>query len=447
MMKKEEDVNFVHSLYSQSNEKPSLQVDFLFGFITVFVIIGIIWANLAQIDELARGEGKVVPSDKIQTIQSLDGGIVEEILVRTGGHVTKGLPLMKIDITRFQASLEENKESYNQWLVMRERLELESTLNLQQVPKFSLSSEIKELGAEYVKSEEALYNSRIGELQSAIKVLDSQRKQKVQELKEVKEQIKQLKVKVKLVQVERTTVKKLVQTGIKSKVELIAVEKEYQQYVGDIKTAELSIPRLEFAITEIKDKKQEQLQKFQAEASKELQQISVEIKKAEARLVSETDKLDKTVIKSPVDGIIKEIYMNTIGGVVQSGDTLMDIIPNSDNLIVEAKIDPKDIAFINPMQKAIVKISAYDFTIYGGLDGKIINISADSIIDKDSKEGKSFYKVTIQTEKNFLEKNGVKLPIIPGMVTNVDIITGKKTIMDYILKPILKIKQNAFHEK
>ena len=185
----------------------------------------------------------------------------------------------------------------------------------------------------------------------------------------------------------------------------------------------------------------------QPEASNELQKINTEIKKYESKLVSDEDKLDKTILVSPVDGIIKQINVNTIGGVVKSGMDLIEIVPQSDILLVEAKIDPKDIAFINPQQKAIVKITAYDFSIYGGLEGKIVEISADSIEDKDNKDKTSYYKVVIKTEQNYLEKDKQKLPIIPGMVTTVDIVTGKKSILDFLLKPILKTKANALHER
>ncbi|RXK04805.1 HlyD family type I secretion periplasmic adaptor subunit [Halarcobacter bivalviorum] len=447
-MNSNNDVRFVHNLYGQSNERPKFSVDFLFMFIVVFLIVLIIWASFAEIDELAKGEGKVIPSSKIQTIQSLDGGLIEEILVKSGEEVKKGQPLIKIDTTRFQASLEESQESYNQWLAMRERLQVESNINLdKEVPELKFSDEVKKIAKDYIESENVLFKNRIKELKSSVNVLDSQKRQKKQELKEIEEEIRQLDTKIKLVKIQRNTIKKLVQTGIKSKVDLITIEKEYQQFIGDLKAAELSIPRTNYAITEIENKREEKITQFKTAASKELQRIEVEINKAQARLVSETDKVDKTVIKSSVDGIVKEIYMNTLGGVVQSGMNLLDIIPNSDTLLIEAKIDPKDIAFINPLQRAIVKVSAYDFTIYGGLEGQIVEISADSIIDKDSKDAKSYYKVIIKTEKNYLEKNGVKLPIIPGMIATVDIITGKKTIMDYILKPILKIKQNSLHEK
>jgi adhesin transport system membrane fusion protein len=201
------------------------------------------------------------------------------------------------------------------------------------------------------------------------------------------------------------------------------------------------------SIVESENKIREKVKAFKSETFTELQEVESELNKLESRLVSESDKLEKTTIRSPVSGKIKQININTIGGVVKSGVDLIEIVPDSDILLVEAKIDPKDIAFISPAQKAVVKITAYDFSIYGGLDGKIIEVSADSIVDPDSKDGKSFYRVVVQTEKNYLERNGEILPIIPGMVASVDIITGKKTIMDYFLKPIIKVKENALHER
>lgn len=445
---KNDDVKFVHTLYAQAHDEPKFKVDLVFASIVAFILLAIIWASFATIDELARGEGKVIPTNKIQTIQSYDGGEIEEILVKNGDRVTIGQPLMKIDTTRFQASLEENQEGLSQWMAMRVRLEAESRINIDKpIEKLNFSDEVKQIAGEYIASQTRLYENRVSELKSSVNVLRSQYEQKRQELREIEAKEKQLEESVKLVSVQRNTIKQLVLSGAKSKVDLINIEKEYQQLKGDLLAAKLSIPRSKFAITETKNKIEEKIQQFQTEASKELERILVELNKAQARMVLETDKVQKTVIKSPVDGIIKEIYMNTIGGVVKSGMDLIDIVPSSDIMLVEAKIDPKDIAFINPKQKAIVKITAYDFSIYGGLEGKIVEISADSIIDKESKEGKSYYKVVVKTEQNYLEKDGEKLPIIPGMIASVDIVTGEKTIMDFILKPILKIKQNSLHER
>ena len=250
-----------------------------------------------------------------------------------------------------------------------------------------------------------------------------------------------------LIKEQKATIQKLVKRGVKSRYDLLNIEKEYTDVSGDLESALLSIRRSELAISEANNRISEKLNAFRAEASDTLQKTASMINKFEARLVGDEDKVAKTTIVSPVDGIIKQLNFNTIGGVVQSGMDLVEIVPVSDILLVEAKIDPKDIAFINPSQKAIVKITAYDFSIYGGLEGNIVEISADSIVDKEDKNQRTYYKVVIKTKKNYLEKHGEKFPIIPGMIASVDIITGQKSILDFILKPILKTKQNALHER
>jgi adhesin transport system membrane fusion protein len=442
------DVNFVHALHAQANARVSKKIDTLFILIISFFAGVIIWASLSEIDELARGEGKVIPSEKIQTLQNLDGGVVSHILVKEGAHVIKDQPLMRIDITRFQASLEENRQVYWSDSVKKVRLEAEYRINpKKETPKLIFSKKLQENAQNFIENERIIYMTRIEEFKSALEILESQLGQKVQELIEMKGTKQQLNESKKLTLEELKTVEKLVKSGAKAKIELINVKKELNTIEGDIRATELSIPRANLAIQEAKNKIIEKLKNYKSEAILELQEVNSEIKKLESKLVSERDKLDKTVIKSPVNGIIKLININTIGGVVKSGMDLIEIVPDSDVLLIEAKIDPKDIAFINPSLKAIVKITAYDFSIYGGLDGKITEISADSIVDEKSKDQKSYYKIVIKTDKNYLEKDGKKLPIIPGMIASVDIVTGKKTILDFVLKPILKTKQGALHER
>lgn len=444
----DEDLDFIYSSYAYANENPSRVSTFVFLFITLFFTGAITWAALAQIDELARGNGKVIPSDKIQRVQSLDGGIISEILVKEGEVIKKDTPLMKIDTTRFQASLEESKQEYLALLAVRERLKVESNIDVRKkLTKLSFPKEVIEDSSRYDKLEQQLLKNRYKELKSSVNVLKTQLGQKRQELEEIKNTIKNLKKSFALIKEQRKTIHKLVNRGVKSKYDLLNIEKEYTNVSGDLEAALLSVRRSKLAISEANNRIQEKLDAFRAEASNTLQKTVSMINKFEARLVGDEDKVAKTTIISPVDGIIKQLNFNTIGGVVQSGMDLVEIVPQSDILLVEAKIDPKDIAFINPSQKAIVKISAYDFSIYGGLDGKIVEISADSIVDKESKDARSYYRVIIKTDKNFLERNGNKLPIIPGMIATVDIITGKKTILDFILKPILKVKQNSLHER
>ena len=444
----DEDLEFVYSNFAHANEKPSRFSNIVFLFVTIFFIGAIAWASLAEIDELARGNGKVIPPDKIQRIQSLDGGIISEILVKEGMLIKKGDPLMKIDTTRFQATLEESKQEYISLLAVKTRLEIESKIDVRKkLPKIVFPKEVLEDESRYDKLESSLLVNRYKELKSSVEVLKTQLGQKRQELREIKNTIKNLKKSFALIKEQKVTIQKLVRRGVKSKYDLLNIEKEYTDVGGDLESALLSVRRSELAISEANNRISEKLNSFRAEASDLLQQTASMINKFEARLVGDEDKVAKTTIISPVDGIIKQLNFNTIGGVVQSGMDLVEIVPVSDVLLVEAKIDPKDIAFINPSQKAIVKITAYDFSIYGGLEGKIVEISADSIIDKESKEGKSYYRVIVKTEKNYLERNGNKLPIIPGMIASVDIITGKKTILDFILKPILKVKQNSLHER
>ena len=447
-MKNKEDLNFVNILYSQKNAKIDSKVLILFFTIVMFFILAFIWAYFSQIDELTRGEGKVIPSEKIKTIQSLDGGLISEILIKEGSLVKEGEPLMKIDTTRFEASLEENKQTYFHFLVTKARLEIESKIDIEDtIPEIKYNDDILQHAKVFAMNDRKLFDSRLTELKSTIQTYKIQLKQKEEEINELNSKSQQLRRSISLTKEEVDTMELLVAKKSKSKVDLLKIKRELSSLEGDLQNTYSSIPRTKYEIEEAKNKIVEKMNTFRAEASNELQKINTEIKKYESKLVAEEDKLDKTVLLSPVNGVIKQINVNTIGGVVKSGMDLIEIVPLSDVLLVEAKIDPKDIAFINPQQKAIVKITAYDFSIYGGLEGQIVEISADSIEDKNDKEQKSYYKVVVKTEQNYLEKDKQKLPIIPGMITTVDIITGKKSILDFILKPILKTKANALHER
>ncbi len=444
----DEDLEFVYSTYASANEKPSRRTNIVFVFVVSVFTLLILWASFAEIDELARGNGKVIPTNKIQTVQSLDGGIVSEILVKEGETVKADAPLMKIDTTRFQATFEESKQEYLALLALKTRLEVESKININRsIPKLKFDKKVLNDDSRYDKNETLLFANRFNELKSSIEVLENQLSQKRQELREIRGNISKLTQKLEFITQQRKTIKRLVKGGVKSSYDLLNIEKEYHETKGNLDIAKLSISRSNYAISEAKNRITAKIDTFKSEASNELQKTLGQINKFEAKMVGEKDRVAKTVLTSPVDGIIKQLNINTIGGVVQSGMDLVEIVPLSDSLVVEAKIDPKDIAFISPSQKAIIKITAYDFSIYGGLDGKIIEISADSIVDKDSKDGKSYYRVLLKTNKNYLEKRGKKLPIIPGMVATVDIVTGKKTILDFLLKPILKVKQDSLHER
>jgi len=441
------DENFVNSLYGQANEMPSKLLDKVFIAILLFLISSIIWASFAKIDELTRGEGKVVPANKIQTIQSLDGGIISEILVKEGQAVIKGQALMKIDTTRFQASFEENEEKYLSLLAKQTRLNAQLNYKINKNRKdINYPKELSKRKI-YKKSQNSIYKNKIAQYNSSVKTLKYQLYQKRQELKEIVSKEVQLRESLILLREQRNTIQRLVNSGSKSNLELLKIKTTYNKAKGELKNTLISIPKAQLSIKESKSKLLERRDEFISVTSDELQEVQSQLQSLKARLISDNDKLQKTTVRSSVDGTIKQIHLNTIGGVVKSADNLIEIVPYSEILLIEAKIDPKDIAFINPTQKVIIKLTAYDFSIYGGLDGRIIEISVDSIKDEDSKENKSYYKVVVKANKNFLERNNNKLPIIPGMVASIDIITGKKTIMDFLLKPILKTQQGALHER
>lgn len=443
-----EDVDFVHALQAQVNAEPSNFTNRFFYLIIGFFFIAIIWAYFSDIDELARGEGKVIPSEKIQTIQSLDGGIIAAILVKEGSFVKKGQALIKIDTTRYKASLDENKKAYWGLLVSKVRLTSAHSMNMKyKIPVLRFSRELKQNVPDLIESERVLYRAEVKEHKIALEILENQLGQKIQELFELKAKKKQLLTTKILVREEFKTIKRLVDSRAKSKIELITVKKELNIISGDIAAINASIPKANLTIEEAKNRIIEKINNYKSENLKQLHDENIKIKKYESILIEEEDKLDKTVVKSPVNGVIKLINVNTVGGVVRSGDNLIEIVPESDVLLIEAKIDPKDIAFINPEQKTVIKITAYDFSIYGGLEGQIVEISADSIIDKEDKNQKPYYRILVKTNKNYLERKGKKHPIIPGMIASVDIITGQKSILDFLLKPILKTKQNAFHER
>ncbi len=443
----EQDIGFVHSSYGHYFDKPKKNVDLIF-FLLMFLIIGLIaWAMVAEVDELTRGEGKVIPSNKIQKVQNLDGGIISEILIKSGEHVESGQALMKIDTTRFEASLDEVKDERLALLAKKARLNTQLSYNpRKKMPTIDFPKEVRGQ-KQIINVEKKVFKNNIDEHRSSLKILELQFEQKVQEKREILSKIFQLKKSLELASRQLTTIEKMVRSGSKSRVELLNMQKEVNQLEGDLKASQLALSRSELSISEAENKIIEKVKTFRSESYKEMQEVDILLNKIESRLVSESDKLEKTTIRSPVNGIIKQININTIGGVVKSGIDLIEIVPDSDILLVEAKIDPKDIAFISPAQKAIVKFTAYDFTVYGGLDGKIIEISADSIKDTESKDGKNYYQIIVQTDKSYLERDGEKLPIIPGMVASVDIVTGKKTIMDFFLKPIIKIKKGSLHER
>ncbi|KTD14484.1 secretion system protein D [Legionella gratiana] len=357
----------------------------------LFLVFILIWANFAILDEVTVGEGKVIPSSQIQIVQNLEGGIVEKIFVHEGETVNKNQILMKINDIRFTSS-------YNTSLKKISALQLEIARIMAQINNqpFVEPKDLKIDDLTYT-SQKALYDSK-------------------------SEELKQLNSQLEVAEHELSLTKPLVAKGAASKVEVLQLERSINEIRGKISN-------------------------FKSTLLERLNTAKSELAALLAADDADKDRVTRTTVRSPVKGIVKKIKINTIGGVIQPGVDILEIVPLEDTLLIEAKIKPKDIGFIHPGQNATVKITAYDYSIYGGLPGKVEQISADSIVDEKNNKEESYYLIRVRTTKNYLGSKEKPLYIIPGMMATVDILTGKKTVMEYLLKPILKAKHTGLRER
>jgi len=403
------------------------------------LVAAITWAYFADIEEVTKGEGKAIPSSKVQTIQNLEGGIVSEIFVREGQVVNKGQPLLRLDDTRFSSNKGETEADRNSLEARVERLSAEAE---GREPAFT--DDLKKAAPQVVEDQLALYQTRMQRQNSELSILQEQLRQKGQELQEFRAKTQQYRSSLGLVQQEINMSEPLVKAGAVSPVELLRLRRSAVEISGDLNATNLAIPRAEAAVNEIQRKVEESKLGFRSDALKELNDVRTDLNKLTATSRAIDDKVNRTLVVAPLRGIVKQLKVNTIGGVVQPGNDMVEIVPLEDNLLVEARVRPQDIAFLHPGQPATVKFTAYDYTIYGGLKAKLEVISADTITDD---KGNSFYMIQVRTDKNHLGTDAKPLLIIPGMVATVDIITGEKSVLDYILKPVLKARWEALRER
>jgi adhesin transport system membrane fusion protein len=403
----------------------------------LLVVIFIVWASVSEVEQVTRGQGKVIPASQIQVIQNLEGGILAELHVKVGDTVKKDQLLLKIDETRFVSSLEQNQAKSGANRAKAARLRAEASGS-------STFSSPSDTPYGITASERALFESRKAELRQSLEVKQEQINQRQNELKELNTRLRELSKTYELYQKEIRLTKPLVSKGAVSEMEVLQLERKAGEMQGEIETIRQSIPRSQSKIEESQAAMRELRLNFANKAKAEYHEVAAQLGEDTASSLALKDRLNRTLVKSPVNGTVNRILVNTVGGVIQPGMNLIEIVPTEGTLLIETKIKPSDIAFLTPNQKAMVKFSAYDFTIYGGLDAKLEQIGADSITD-EKKE--SYYLVTLRTDKNFIGTKENPLPIIPGMVATVDILIGKKTILSYLLKPVLKAKYMALRER
>jgi adhesin transport system membrane fusion protein len=433
------DYEFMHSLSAAVLQitPVSLRAVLYFWIVTIAGLL--VWANFALIDEIVRGSGEIIPSGENQMIQNLEGGIVEEILVTEGESVEKGQILLKIDNQKSYSSFSSNTIKANSIEAKIIRLRAESSGK-----KFIITNELKQKMPIFLNNEKSLYTINMRQLSSKLNALNEQLIQKKQELSEAETQQKHLESSLYMITKEVSMTKPMVDRGISSKRDFLKLQREANEIEARYQATKKSIPRLKSAIKEVSSRVKETTLLFQSDAKEKLNVAVADLRGLRANATALKDQVSRTVVRSPMNGIVQEMFVHTVGGVIQPGANILEIVPSDQALLVEVKIKPSDIAFIYFGQKAMVKFSAYDFSIYGGLNGKVVHISADTIKDQSEEV---FYMVKIKTNKNYIGSESKPLKIIPGMTVNVDIITGQKSVLDYILKPILKTQQYTFTER
>ena len=404
--------------------------------VAVALLLLLVWAGFAEIDEVTRGEARVVPTSQVQIIQSVDGGVVETLSVKEGQIVEAGQLLLRVDPTRFMSNMLESRVGQTALKIKALRLE-----SLTRGTAFNPPAALRREAPDVVEQEQRLYESRKAEISAQISIYRSQLVQRQQELNEVRARRTQAERSVELMTKEINATRPMIASGAVSEVEVLRLEREIARMRGDRDQATAQISRVESAIQEAMSKINEvQL------ISRNL--MSAELSDTLSRIAGLTeggraleDKVKHADIKSPVRGAIKRLLVTTVGAVVRPGQEVAEVVPLDDKLILEVQIVPRDIGFLHPGQEAMVKFSAYDFAIYGGLVAEVVHIGADSVVDD---KGNASYHVRVRTHKPNL---GPGLPIIPGMVAQVDITTGKKTVLSYLLRPVLRAKANAMTER
>ncbi|NVN56937.1 HlyD family type I secretion periplasmic adaptor subunit [bacterium Scap17] len=429
----------------------------LIWMVLAFVAIFIIWASQASLEVVTRGSGKVVPSTHLQVVQNLEGGIVREIYIKEGQVVSAGEPLLRIDDTSAGSDLRERVSTLDglQATIMQYDTELESIeVNAsadawkdQVIVKnieLPFDEEFKARSPALVSRAMTAYRTHLNQLNSGLNGAREQILQKEQELRELRSRINSLERSYQLSRRELGMTAPLVREGVVSQVDLLKIQREVNDLRGDLESARLAVPGKQSELDEAISNRVGVAQEFRSRAAEELAKTQADLGRLREGRTSLQDRLDRTLVTSPVQGAIKTLNINTIGGVIEPGEDLMEIVPIEDQLLVQARVAPKDIGFLRIGQPAVVKLSAYDFTIYGGLEGKVDQISADTVQDE---EGNSFYEIKVLTEQNHLGSDSDPLTIIPGMQASVDVITGNQTVLQYLMKPILRARQGALRER
>lgn len=449
-------VNEVDAALHRGAGKGTVRLSLVIG---LFMVALLLWAALADIDEVTHAEGQVIASQRTQVIQNLEGGILRAVLVDEGGIVEKGDVLAQLDNEMAASSHRDALGKTVDHALALIRLEAELSRNeplwpedvslwLRQVVGPSLGAEIPAdvlaQAHESLGSQQGLLQAHTAQRGSELRLLQAQQEQRVQEVREMQTRLGNLERSLVLAKEQRSIASQLHGRGSYSRAEYLNVQQQEHQAQSELDSLKQALPRAEAAARESGERIAFRQAELDAALADEASKRRQELASLRETLNAGSDRVTRTELRSPVRGTVKRIAITTVGGVVKPGEPIMEIVPLDDALLIEARVRPADVAFLRPKQQAMVKISAYDFAIFGGLPGELVQISADTLEDK---RGDTYYLAKIRTQGTSIVYQNESLPIIPGMVATVDILTGKKTVLDYILKPILKARQRALRER
>jgi membrane fusion protein, adhesin transport system len=400
----------------------------------------LLWGALARIDEVAMGEGKVRPSSKAQLIQSAEPSTVREILVQSGQRVRKGQLLVRLDDTQSSSELGQLEAEKDSLAARAARLDQEAD-----GVAFGCTPEMQKENPKACDAEVRLQQVRAQALASRNSELVAAVEQRRREVSEAQATVASLRTSLGLAQREVAMLEPMAAKGIVPETDLLSARRELSDLQGRLNAAQESISRSSAAVREAQAQLASANLQFRQEALDEMNQLQGKLSVIAQSSLGAAGKLERSELRSPVDGVVNDVQVTTIGGFVAPGQKIMEVVPVDEKLLVETRVQPKDIAFIRVGQAALVKVSAYDFSVYGGLPGKVVQVSADSIYDEATKQ--AFFTVIVETNRSYLSAGPKRLPITPGMICTADIMTGRKSVLDYLLKPVLKARDEALRER
>lgn len=413
------------------------------GAVSLVIVIAlgaaVVWASLTRLDEVAVASGEVVPQGQTKVIQHLEGGIVRELAVRDGAKVKAGDPLLRLSLGAGLVNRAELLVRRDGLALRRARLAAEASGGGIVFPADAAGRQ-----PQLAASEQAAYDGRKRELATAGSVLSEQLSQRGSEIRELQARDAALAAELKINREKLQISTNLLKDGLTSRLEHLDAQRDVGRITGERRGIIAKIAKATAAHAEAQARLKELGEKFASQVRDELGTVEVDLRRANELMAEATEQKGRTEIRSPIDGTVKNLRYNTIGGVVRPGEPIMEIVPERDRLMIEARLDPADRGYVRAGQAAVVKLSTYDFVRYGGLDGRVVRIAPDT---DNSTTGRTFFRVVVETDRTWLGAEKGALPISPGMEATVDIKTGRRTVIDYLLRPILKLQSEAFRER